>query len=743
MPLNYQTKLYNDFSGGITDKYIINSGNQYRKAHNLIITEANTLETFHGFSVKYKEESPVRISGLFDLDDDKLLAFRNDSLFKYNDITSLLEIIHTPNGGAFFEYYGNDIYPNYAKWRRQLIMTNSGYSRPMQVFKDDLGNIKTHQAGLPKPTSVGIAPTAGGNNWSYAIHYSHTYKVGNVTYKTVGPVRYHTSIVAATNPVTVTFPTLTAAGNQFNVVDTKVEIYRTTDSEFTFYKVGETVNGAGSYIDNSSDSTIRANATMYTTGDYENHYMPPRCKAFFVVNDIGYYLNCYEDEDGVEVLKPYRMYQSVPGVPTSINPDAYSDVDDDLIGGASFKGIPIIFTESYIYRVEGAVDQFNNGSIRTKVISESIGCVSHRSIITTSQGVFFAGNGGFFVTDGYSYKSITPTLIDSYEKITTTPEHGEKITATYDKVNDIIYWAAGDVETENNLLFIYNVKSGGFTTAGDNNFTCPSVLSFNKSLLRGDDRGYIYDHNSSEKSYLLPDYAVDSDSWTVKEIPFYFEGIADDMGLAAIRKWGADVSITVKTDDNAGIGLKSKNDDGSAEGDMKVIRHFGSFIWRDLNTLWQDNSTIWRRPGTITNTRHFPKKSLRFRQKQVIIEPREVVIYKSDIYGTCTITQPNPLDATRFLVTIESATLVWPTDVVGYNMTFGNDGYTTKTLVQSRTDTVLELLGAGVSIGISQAWQISGLKKSQQFELKSLSLRYAALMELGGRYQKEEAGGNG
>ena len=751
MPLQYQQLELRDFSGGITDKIVNAAPNQYSRADNLFISEYNTLESRPGYNVMYDQIVLSPILGLFDLNDETF-AVRQQSLFLFNTGTDALDIVATPNANNFF-IVGAAAFPNASEWRDQLHLLNTGatgpteYNRPMRVWRDGANALQSVEMGIPyvDMSGVSIIPSmAGANSYQYSFHYSYTYIVKDTTFRNVGPITVATAVLSTdpgTNQIDVQLiPVISSALNNLDTATIKCEIYRTNGAAGTvFYKVGEVTNGTTVFVDNISDATAIQNATIYNTGGEVEHFQAPKSKYMTIVNDIAWYGNVFEDFlDGSSEARPYRIHQSIPGVPCSVDPSAFEDMDDEVIGVDSIGGVPIVFTRSYIYRLEGKINSIGQGSVRKRVISNTAGCASHNSIVKTNTGLYWAGKTGFYHTDGFNVQLLTPTLEESFRQIALNESRREKFVGTYEEVNKRIIWAAGESDTQNDLWFTLHLKAGGFTTASGTLFFSNSLLARDGKIMRGDNQGYIYEHAEDERSDYVRDSAVAASLWNRTNIPYDYESIALDFGRSGVRKWVSQTTIASKSDTNFGFKLTSNNDDKGIRADLKEVRVFGTMFWDDPDFVWGDADIIWQRKETHTNQRHFPRGSMRCRRKQIGFQSAEVVIYKSDTFNPADVAYDNPVTPTEFLVTI--AGIKWPTKAVGYRIAF--NGSSEKLNITARTDTTLTVtLGSQLPV-LAADWEISGFPKEQTVEIKSIVVDFAYLDNVGDKFKSTEDGGN-
>lgn len=760
MPLNYQQQLFSDFSGGITDKYVATNPNKYKRGDNVYITEYNSLTTRGGMELFYSNESVERLMGLWELGDE-IYTIRGVGLRKYNTVTGLLDTITPVNGGSFQEAMSNTIYPSAVKWQDQLIFTNSGvkaprqYTRPMVVYKESAGVYKSHEAGLPRFTTVlTYTPNAtGANEYLFAAQFSYEYTVDGIKYRYNSAAKLSLQVttnaeIGAGGSVNITgIPTLLAGTTQVNVANVKVELYRTTKGTSTFYRIAQLANGTASFNDVTTDANLIGNPQMYINAGASDHFQAPRCKHMTIVGDIGYYAAVVDELDSGDEYRPYRIIQSIPGSVTAIDQSFFKDVDDEVVGVSHIGGYPIVFTKSFIYRIDGIIDSFGNGSMRLKVLSDSYGCASANGIVRTNNGLYWTGTNGVYATDGFKIKNLTLELSKSYNEISLTDIQKDRITGTYDPDHERVYWAVSENDSENHLMWVLNLnpvlsgKEPGFTKFHSGAFKPTGLLFFENNLLMAGAGGNILAHNQLLQNDLAVNINLVPSLWNTRHIDYDIETSVTNFGNPATRKWVADATISFKTETNIAMLLTSNNDDERQVRDMKEIRSFGTFFWGDPDFIWGGNDIRWRKPETESKTRHFPRSTMRCRRKQIRIRPSTTVIYLSDDKSLGDVAWVNPLDTTLGVTVTLQGLFKWPTDVIGYRIRFEGDGYVSEYPINTRSNATVTV-SAGPTIGINQKWDIVGIYKKQIFELKSIAYKYAMLDNLGGKFKAGDEGGN-
>jgi len=453
--------------------------------------------------------------------------------------------------------------------------------------------------------------------------------------------------------VTVTAPCLQTATEgiykdaQWDLNRVMIEIYRTKANGTVYYHIGGMRNKAGSatadaITDNLTDDAIGLKRALYTTGGILERHPAPPCKYILTSKNVSYFANVIEEVESItegkffKESKPTRVYQSIPGQTSSIGSSSYVDLDDDIVGIGEVNGLPLVFTETYIYRIEGVISAIGSGTMRARIVDENIGCCSHASIVKTPRGLFFAGLNGFYQTDGYKVVSITEHLDDSFRDITKNATARKLINGTYDeKTLRIIWGVCEENNTEANLAWVLNLRTGGFTTIEGTSFAANSLAMLNDEMYRSDQYGTIYRHSEEYLHDSVLTYGADSlpdpvHEWLRTPILFDYLSNAMHFGFPAKRKWVNEATFSIQSNSNLGLQPTSTNDGSSLVDKLKPITRGSTWTWEDPDFVWGDSRFKWGTPDVVTGVRRFPRSSMRCRRKQVGLKPAEYTRYLSD-----------------------------------------------------------------------------------------------------------------
>ena len=738
-----QTVTMDDFSGGITDNHISAPPNKFQKADNLVI-------------IKHKDKGK-----LLSRDGSYFYDSANPQLPTGNQRVGKLRFAFTSNT-TLFAQTGRDLYyysagwtqmlgptgnkpftsstttsnrTSWDVWNNHIFMTSDSFDYVSKIYPNGSGAPTLRTAGLPKLASTPtVASTGGtGNNFIYRFCYSYSYTVNTITFLDEGSYVQSATLTNVgapnTNTINVTSIPVLANGATTNWDTTaiKCEIFRTTNNGTVFYKVGEVTNGTTSYADTTSDATLQTNQLMYTEGGVVQNDIPPFAKFLTITGDngIGWYAHVKE---GSQVRKN-RIRQSIPGDPDSCPASFFQDVAEDIAGISSVRGVPIVICDNAAYRLEGFFDEVGQGGINPIKISDTASCISSNSITQTLDGVYWCGRDGIYYCDGYNVQRINSEWSKStYVSLTATAAQQSFIEGSYDKVNKRIWWTFSSSSTgvDADVCYILHLDWSispdmPFTSASNSTHFAPSAITFDSNgyLIRGDRRGYVFQHSPSYATDLRVDTTALTSSWAQKYIPYDFRSIASELGSLSARKYVPIIILTCKNKTNLSTQIISNNDDNRLVENLSPIRFRGNLVWGDPFPVWGDDSLVWNFDGIIEQRRHFPPNSLRCSYKQVQIQNAYVNIYNSDQLTTATV------DATAKTASLDSGTIFWPTDLVDYYISFPNDGYTKDFLITTIGHTVISYVDpTNSSVSGSQKWVIRGYPKNEVLNILSFTLLY-------------------
>lgn len=755
----YQPLDIADFSGGITDHIYRPNPSKAAALDNFVIQSNRSVITRPGSLVDdtvsngYIPAGNQRIGTLLNYDNsDKLFVQSAKKLYYRNPST--YSTLQGPTGNDLFSAGSTASIVSFAEWNKHIFLTSDAFPRPMKMYKDNAGVYQLRSSGLP---ALATAPTvtagaAGARTYLYAFHYSYSYLVGAdalafLDAGAITEVELLNSADPSVNPNAITgIPVLAnGATENFDTSNIKVQIFRTQNGGDTFYRLGEVTNGTTVFTDNFADTTIVNNVLIYNSDGSVDNDAPPEAKFIHIVNNIGLY--AYLNESSQK--KPFTIRQSIPGDPDSVPLDFNAETEDEITGLSSVKSVPIVLCKRKIYRVEGLFDQFGRGGMQLLRLSDTAGCVSNQSVVQAEDGLFWAGNDGFYYTDGYTVKKISDDNNTNYRTMLAACADTKRIVGRFDEQNRRIIWAvqSESASLDNDSCWVLDLRWGirddsTFTTwnavALSTSFAPSAIVYFNKKLYRADKRGYVFIHSDSVYTDPKVDTANAAADWTLDTIMWEFKSIAFNGGSNFQRKIASRIMVAGKNVTNVSIQINAISDDGKLTRALREIRWRKNFTWGDPEFVWGVPLFIWNAEGLIEQWRRFPARGLRWSYIQIQIKNAYTIVTNSDTLGTATF---GAVANTALLD--EAATSDWPLAAVGYDMYTEVDGYARPFPITVRTADTLTMLDPTNTLPQGSAkWEIKGYPKGEVFNLLGLTLHWAPLSKSQSTFETGDSGAN-
>lgn len=733
---NAQPFEINDFSKGMTDDVFNQVPGASEEMVNFLIGSDKKPISRYGSVVESTANpelpSGTRVGGLINYANNDKLFYQSQRQIYYRNPDALTELTGPTGNHAFSEATPGAI-PAFTQWNRHLYITSDEFSIPMKAFKDDAGFYQLRSSGLPDLSSTPVATpgAVGANSYLYTFFFSVDYMVFQLSYQTVGPTigtRIENTAAPDISPITISgIPVLGNGLTQnYDTTNLKIQIYRTSTGGTFSQKVGEVTNGTTVFIDSTSDETLAdTGEPLYTNDGTVDFDPPPLHKYNHVVNNTGYYAHL-KDEDGN--ISPYKIRQSVPGVPDTGPLDFETDVDDEIVGISSVNSMPIVGCKKYIFRIDQGFDQFGRGDMDPIRISDHAGLISHNSMVQAEGGLAWLGNDGIYFTDGYEVRKISDHLNTRYHDILRNTTQRGRIIGKYYEVERLIIWTiqTNSSNFENDTLLILDLKWGlsskmtFFFWQGSSSFRPAAIEIFNNEIYRGDQHGIVLKHQTNLLDDQKVNRSIPATQWTIESIIWKLRSIHYNFGNTFFRKFPTRVLLTAADAGNTTIQITAINDDGKVTRNCKPIRIRRDLIWRDDDFVWRVTDFIWRGAGLIEQWRRFPARSLRLSTLQLLITNGFSDITNSDTLGLAT------FDNTLNTVTLDSATLKWPLASEDYFIATEFDDYVKEYLVTSRgSDSELtvsdpmDVLPSG-----SLKWVMRGYKKGEPLNLLSYNIHW-------------------
>lgn len=610
--------------------------------------------------------------------------------------------------------------------------------------------VSTH----PTTTSrdIAIATAGAGSDYIYAFVWVYEYMVGNLKFQDFGPVKQvpfsKGAAITAASPATISnfAPFAIANGSIFNwdTANLYLRVYRTIDGGDTFYWVEDQVDttasntrvgfvansaisGATTYVDGATDAIIQAaNKQLYINGGVLENDQPPPAKFIHITDNFAYYGFIKEGTDEF----PNRIYQSSSSDPDSVPGGNFIDLEDELVGISSFNSTPIAFCKRFLYRLDGFYDDLGRGSIQPEKIINAPGCVGAQSIVQAAEGVFYAGVDGFYWTDGYRVQKLSDEWNTTYKGIVSTATKQKRIYGCYEEQERKIHWGLQDDATssDNDSIYTLDLRWGVkpdacFTTwSNTTNFAPTALVVYNKELVRGDRRGYLFKHQTTATTDPKVDISATPSDWEEVYIPHLLKTVHYDFGDQKNRKFIPRLTFIAKNRTNLSLLVTSNNDQGRSMKDLKEIRFRGNNSWGDELLVWGDETILWGQDGEIAVWMRFPNGQLRAQHKQLEFKNSFTIITNSDTLGTGTFS-----NAANTL-TLDNAAAKWPSNSVDYYISHEVDNYQALflvTAINSPTNTVLTLQDVSNVLpnGSGVKWLLKGYKKQEAIEYDSITVQ--------------------
>lgn len=736
-----------DFSFGITDYFIDGGPAEAETLDNLVINSNKKPQTRWGSEV-IDTQLPVgtsRVNRIMHLGDTQL-AFQGKRAFILDG--SWTELVG-PASGFFFPLLGGiDSQIIETEWRGHLLLTNSEYSSPQKMFLDVSLNPTVRNAGLPViPVGTAISLAGTGSTYLYAFCFKYTYVVDGATFLDRGPVQYYSTAVVGTtisggNPTSITgIPAALSSVENWDSANIKIEIYRTVNAGDVYYLVDEISLGTTTYSDDTLDSELILNEQIYVTGGISSNDTPPKAKFVHVVNDFAYYGATEEDA--------YVVYQSKAADVDSVPANFAQRAEQKIRGISSTFDKPMVLCDRYIYRIDGVIGDDGSGDMILRRIDDKAGCVSAQSIVQTHAGLFWAGQEGFYWTDGFRVSPISDHLNRSYKIWTSTDVRKSRIQGRYDQSNQRVMWTVVfDDASEPDELLVLDLKfpflpgggkpGGSFSTWSGSTFAPTTIDYLNGDLYRGDSKGYVLKHSDSAFTDPVINPAIAVNLWQEQTIIHTYRSCFLDFGTKFYRKLVPRILVSAANTTNLSLAINSSNDNNRVVGDLKPIRYRSNITWGDTLPYWSDPSARWNYQGLIEEWRRFPAGGLRCNYKQIELTNAFVQIVNSDVLGPATV---NVGAKTAALASPRQ----WLPDGVGYFIAFEHDNYTNYFEITSLTPTTIvysDAAGDGPTVNGQYKFILKGYPKGEYLNLLGYVIHWTMISKSHTPFSSGSLGGS-
>jgi hypothetical protein len=673
------------------------------------------------------------------------LYIREDSAYFLNSSDAWVEIVG-PASNVACPNKTNASLEASTIWNKQLIYAaDPSTVLPHRIYctEDSPKAFLAQTLGLPAlASSPTLTPDSAGTTFSYV--YSFHYELTFVDYEGTsfterGPI----TTVSATSAVAIAgggaadmnisaIPVLANASSTNYVVSTtlKIRIARTVNNGSTFYYVGQVDNGTTTYTDNTPDATLDDGAVLYTDGGVLDYNQPPAATKYLTqVNSFFWY--------ATERI----VTHSIQGAPGACPDEYYQYSDQKIIGLNSTISFPVLFTDGPIYRLDGVYDEFGDGGFDFREIHPSAGCVSNRSIVRVPGGLVWAGNGGFYFTDGNTVEKISYSIERRYKQF-----KNASISGSYDTLKNIVFWAVSNGNatnlSPNDTILALHLNFGlskysVFTTLSSENNVFPTCLAYTNSLdvaerfrdklLIGESRGYLMIQSDNSFADDVINTDVFPSAFKRKAVRFWWESVAMDLGTDASRKYCNEITAVFRQETELAAQFFSRRDDGGPWAGFSEIRKDGALIWAVTQYPWNDTADTetrhdWNALPIVDGKRHFPAGTLRSTRRQLALTNSYTWVARSDDFSTVT------TDTALKYVTLNNAALLWPDECEDYYLYFNSDSYVTGYKIKDRlSDTVVQVFDpfSNLPAGATLKWQMRGYRKNERAYLESVTIHFS------------------
>jgi hypothetical protein len=749
-----QPAEFNNFSGGITDNQWSGEMNAGVQMDNFVITPDQKLISRAGSVVDDEVNSPIplgnaRISRLVNYNrSSDLFLFSNRNVY-YRTNAALggpWQALAGPTGNAALDAGDANSFLSSAEWNRQVFVVSDAFASPVKFYADAQGTYQLRNVGLPalaNAPTVSTTATGGTHAYVYGFVQVYTYTVGPSTFEEVGPVTWVTitnSDAPSTTPNTITNIPVLGSGENYDTANVRIQIYRTINNGTNLYLAGEVVNGTTQFIDSVDDTTLQSNPALYTNDGTQDYNPAPKSKFIHITGNVGYY-GYTSDEFGKH---PYRVHQSVPGNPGFCASQSWVEVQEEVTGIGSQSNIVLLLCKKQIYRLDGTLTAQGQGSLNPVKIHQTAGCVSHASIVEAENFCLWAGNDGFYASDGYQVIKISDHLNTRYQTMLRAIKDTGRIQGRFDEPNRRVIWSVqlNASSPDNDALFVLDLRYGvsprsTFTTWSGPSFKPSAIEVFNNALYRGDNNGFVFRHDDSVMSDPKVDVSKTPSNWSEETIIWNYTSLQLNFGSAFMRKFVSRILFQAGNLGNTTIAITAYNDQGKKTRELKPIRWRRNFTWGDESFTWGSSDCVWNAEGLIEQWRRFPAGGLRCSYLQLKFSNALGIVSTSGMDGQTTISK-----------SLKTAVLpnLWPSQSVDYFLSFSNDGYQRQFQIQAinnslDTVTLLDPLNKLPADG-RYDWELTGYSKNEPLNLLGYVLHWDQVDQNQVTYARGDDGGN-
>ena len=798
-------KIQSDFSGGQTDHIEKPfAENQVAKAINMVISRDRGLQLRPGLGAWTEHDIGEEIYGIWFLE-GFVFAYCEDGYFWYTDVAD--KNPWTRLGGPIDDHqvdvYGNQIHC--VEYKSHLIITSDAATAPTINGVDQVDNPPTYSRTacrkifidaktsepklvtlqLPKPRFGAVTNSTGSNSYVYKIGVSYDYHAlinGEVvqftdlssydilelknrddpgsTTVTISYFTFDNNNEITQLPGNLEYSEFFGDTELWDIAGLNLYLCRNTNGGSVFYQLEpyefdnkDGSNGGagnyGAYSDSVSDANLVERPLCYDEGGGLMYDVMPNGPRFItIVDGKAWYAN--------HQALSSRYYQAFDGNPAHTDLLVFGESDEPITGISNFSYKPIVFTENLCQRIEGSKDETNAGRIVPRLISDTMGCLQHRSIVKTEYGVFYWSKSGICHTDGIRARIISDHLRDSYQGWANNELSDRFIFGVYNSTEQKIYWKFFNSDGRSSILVLdlrYGISSqSSFTIWVLDNIAPQAPIGplaidpeSNKTLLAIGSN--ILEFDETRTTDVIPSNDPVSE-WLQAPIKYEFRTCAWDMGNPIVRKSSEHLLINFKDDANLGgvsvMPLQFKDlSKTPSELDAMMFSQDMSH-WGELDEQsWGNPDQAWNSTGVISFRRELDADIGKYLYVQLGFRPLKVVRYSDADYGTAVYSE-SISERRLVLQNVTDFPTIYNDSswfLVGQFDDYAECHEVTSVVTDTDTTIHLPVLGdvtEGILVVTDQQWKLVQIVSDQKIHLLGLGLPF----EMTDEYNHDNYQGN-
>lgn len=671
---------------------------------------------------------------------------------------------------ATFQKYGGAVYLNFQS--DKFYSNTKQYPKPKLIRRSG-SLLAVHELGLPDPEVVDsgwslLVITGGaGNTYAYAWCYSYEYILDGVTRVERGPVSRLESTgnmgAVGTPGNSVSVDGLANLDNafaygaggdykhQWDTVNVRKEIYRTKANGTILYLVSSIDNTTTSYLDTTVDASL--GPEIYNADGSYDYEEPHPAKHFHIVNGLAYYAGFDIRVAGLQPNAPQAaaIRQSIPNVFGACPADFEFTAPSAVTGLDSVDIYPVVFCRNSLWRIEGTIDSFGNGTPVLRAISETVGLLRGCRPIRTEDGLVFPAHDGFYWTNAFTIRKLSSHRDNWYRTLWNDRSETESGTGRmggcYHPGTKRVFISAeadGIVSGANDTIITLDMRHQhpqgvaitelkGQSLAAGYSLRPRGLGIIRDTLMVSDDRGFIQKmplepSGSEQVDDVLPEHGVAISSFKLVPVVFDLLTACLDVGSRTTTKWWTALVAN----------FTSRFPQSTLTVDISTVREARYTSESSKEELALKHVRETALPATsrfFQMTRNMARSGLR----AVLRQYR----FKKAYYFKATSTAQVAATMNGGANTAILPSTSWPTDAVGDLLYTAADNYTVGYEIAARTPTTLTVLDPGNTFPTGlYAWRVVGYQKGERFQLEGFEAEYSGMEGDKDSYKTSDEGGN-